>query len=336
MTVRLGEGEGTPDDADMLRARARHHGISRRERMLVDEASAIEQEDARAAGALGYMASVLAQVTLPHKSTNGLLYKRKAGRLTLAVRGHQDYGVPFGSIPRVFLAWICTEAVRTQSPTLPLGRSASEFSRKLGFYTNGRDLGRLKHQSLALARAMISIDAEQGGVLAFEDIKIVQRGFSFWSDRHPSHASQWDSTLTLTHEFFESLRKRAVPIDCRVYHALAQSPLASDIYTWLTYRMHTLRASRRPRVSIPWVALKEQFGNGYADDHQGLRNFKKKFSQRLHEVLLFYREASGNVEDIGDSLRLTACRPHIATNNPVGRRSYPRVIGTAEPLSTIP
>jgi hypothetical protein len=160
--------------------------------------------------------------------------------LTIAViRGHKAYGVPFGSIPRVVVAWMCTEAVKTKDPTLVLGRSAKDFSRKLDLNYNGRDLARLKKQCLALARAIISIDADvpknQGTV--FEDLKIAKRGFMFWSDRNPEQRSLWESTLTLPDDFFEAVTARPIPIDLRVFCALSKSPLAMDIYTWLTYRM---------------------------------------------------------------------------------------------------
>ena len=35
--------------------------------------------------------------------------------------------LPYGNIPRLLLAWVCTEAVRTQSRELVLGASLSAF-----------------------------------------------------------------------------------------------------------------------------------------------------------------------------------------------------------------
>ena len=45
--------------------------------------------------------------------------------------------LPFGNLPRLILAWVSTEAVRTQSRELVLGRSLSEFMRTLGIYNSG-------------------------------------------------------------------------------------------------------------------------------------------------------------------------------------------------------
>ena len=41
-------------------------------------------------------------------------------------------GLPFGNLSRLLLAWVCTEAVRTQSRELFLGPSLSGFMRRLG------------------------------------------------------------------------------------------------------------------------------------------------------------------------------------------------------------
>ena len=45
--------------------------------------------------------------------------------------------LPYGIMPRLLLAWVCTEAVRTQSRELVLGRSLSEFMRSVGVYDDG-------------------------------------------------------------------------------------------------------------------------------------------------------------------------------------------------------
>ena len=39
--------------------------------------------------------------------------------------------LPFGNLPRLLLAWVCIEAVRTGSREIILGKSLSEFMRKL-------------------------------------------------------------------------------------------------------------------------------------------------------------------------------------------------------------
>ena len=50
---------------------------------LITEALAIEAEEAKKAGALGYMARALVQATMPHKQVNGNEFTRKNGAFNL-------------------------------------------------------------------------------------------------------------------------------------------------------------------------------------------------------------------------------------------------------------
>ena len=52
-----------------------------------------------------------------------------------------EYKLPFGNLPRLLLAWVTTEAVRTQSRVLVLGDSLSDFMRALGVYSNSGTTG---------------------------------------------------------------------------------------------------------------------------------------------------------------------------------------------------
>ena len=82
---------------------------------------------------LGFMARMMALCSLPRSNPgNRTQYVRRNGPLTLVMNaGGIDYKLPYGNIPRLLLAWVCTEAVRTQSRVLLLGDSVSEFMRKL-------------------------------------------------------------------------------------------------------------------------------------------------------------------------------------------------------------
>ena len=82
---------------------------------------------------LGFMARLLALCSLPRTNPGDRLrYVRRNGPYTLVMNAGSLHKLPFGNIPRLLIAWICTEAVRTQSRELVLGRSLSEFMRKLG------------------------------------------------------------------------------------------------------------------------------------------------------------------------------------------------------------
>ena len=82
---------------------------------------------------LGFMARMMALCSLPRTNPgNRHQYKRTNGPYKLVMVAGADNKLPFGNLPRLLIAWLCTEAVRTQNPEIVLGPSLSEFMRKLG------------------------------------------------------------------------------------------------------------------------------------------------------------------------------------------------------------
>ena len=55
---------------------------------LIEQALAIEAQDAREAGALGYMARALVQASRPHKRVEGITFERRNGAFSLVMVGH--------------------------------------------------------------------------------------------------------------------------------------------------------------------------------------------------------------------------------------------------------
>ena len=82
---------------------------------------------------LGFIARLMALCSLPRTNPgNRHQYKRVNGPYKLVMVAGADNKLPFGNLPRLLMAWISTEAVRTQSRELILGRSLSKFMRSLG------------------------------------------------------------------------------------------------------------------------------------------------------------------------------------------------------------
>ena len=78
---------------------------------------------------LGFMGRTMALCSLPRTNPgNRLLYKRVNGPYTLYMQAGPENKLPYGNFPRLILAWVSTEAVRTQSRVLVLGSSLSKFS----------------------------------------------------------------------------------------------------------------------------------------------------------------------------------------------------------------
>ena len=84
----------------------------------------------------GFMARTMALCSLPRSNPgNRLQYKRVNGPFTLYMTVTGGNKLPFGNLPRLILAWLCTEAVRTQNRKLVLGKSLADFMRALGVYS---------------------------------------------------------------------------------------------------------------------------------------------------------------------------------------------------------
>ena len=82
---------------------------------------------------LGFMARTMALCSLPRSNPgNRKEYVRRNGPYKLGMTAGIDNKLPYGNLPRLILAWVCSEAVRTQSREIVLGRSLSKFMRALG------------------------------------------------------------------------------------------------------------------------------------------------------------------------------------------------------------
>ena len=72
----------------------------------------------------GFMARMMALCSLPRTNPGDRKeYKRVNGPYTLYMIAGGGNKLPFGNFPRLILAWVCTETVRTQSRVLILGDS---------------------------------------------------------------------------------------------------------------------------------------------------------------------------------------------------------------------
>lgn len=257
---------------------------------LVRDAIAIEREDAKSVGSIGYMARVLTQCTIPHRNPKTRFYKRTNGNLTITIADVNEVGMPYGSIPRLLLAWLTTEAVITKERKIILGDSLNQFIRSLDMIPSGGRWGtatRLKDQMARLFGCTIGYKVENDSSLHMGQTKIAKEVNLWWDPRQPEQTAIWNSHVILDSDFFEEIIRNPVPVDMRALTALKRSPMALDIYMWLTYRMSYL--SRRTEIS--WEQLQLQMGAGYGFDEQGRKNFQRAFTRHLRSVLTVYRGA---------------------------------------------
>ena len=207
---------------------------------------------------LGFMARLLALCSLPRTNPGDCLqYVRRNGPFTLYMTATGREKLPYGNLPRMLLAWICTEAVRTQSRELLLGDSLSEFMRKVGIYSTGGGVhARLKNQMRRLFHSQVELSYEDAHGERFIASRIADSGEFWWDAKHPDQSSLWESKIELGEKFFQEIIEHPIPLDLNTLKALKRSPLGLDLYLWLVYRTFNLT---RP-LRLTWPKLYRQFG----------------------------------------------------------------------------
>ena len=275
---------------------------------LISEALAIESENAADIDGLGFMARILVIATMPHRRQRGTIFKRENGLFKLYMYGNPKIGLPYGSYPRLLLSWLTTEAVRTNDRHLELGPTLSSFMAELGLVPTGGRWGnifRLRDQVNRLFHCTVSCHYNDDETDQGQQFTLVRRYQTWWDTAAPDQIMLWRSWVELSRDFFDELISAPVPIDMRALKALKRSPMALDIYNWLTYRMSYLK---KPAV-IPWRVLQLQFGADYGNTRQGKYDFKRAFIKHLKSVVVIYPEAKAKPLDTG--LELKPSKPHV-------------------------
>jgi hypothetical protein len=291
----------------------------------------VESSDALSAGALGFMPRVLVLTTLPHRRSASYRLERINGRHTLRLSAPRTVGLPYGSYARLLLAYLTTEAVRTKSPEIQLGANPNDLARKLSLSTISGPRGtahRLRDQLRRLLSMRLDWQTPVGLAPRSSGSAFVAADGPTWFNplrRLLLRQASWRSHFVLTLEFFQETTPSVVPVDLRAIRQLQRSPLAIDLYVWLTYRMSYLK---KPTL-IPWQALQVQFGS----DYSRLRDFRSHAVRQLEKVIRVYPTVRVSQTDTG--LRLFPSRPHVGpaqvptsrhgpsdmTLDPDGRRS---------------
>ena len=261
----------------------------------------------------GFMARLLALCSLPRTNPgNRLQYKRVNGPFKLIMSVTGDHKLPHGSNPRLILAWVCTEAVRTGSREIMLGRSLSDFMRKLGISsTDGRGQARLRNQMKRLFNCSVQLNYTAAGRETSATALVAELTDFWWNPKHPDQTGLWESKVRLSEVFFNEIVRRPVPLDMNTLKALKRSPLGLDLYLWLTYRIFALTSSQR----LTWRQLYRQFGvdPDKASDRVTVRNFQRQAVRELKKIKLAWPEL--NYTTAAGVLILHPSTPAIAPLN---------------------
>ena len=243
---------------------------------------------------LGFMARMMALCSLPRTNPGDRKeYKRVNGPYTLYMNAVGGNKLPFGNLPRLLLAWVCTEAVRTQSRELVLGRSLSKFMRALDIVSSdsGGASGirtRLRNQMKRLFGCTVQLIYEDEHGEARVSSFIADRTEFWWNERKPYQPMLWESKIELSEKFFNEIINHPVPIDMNTLKALKRCALGLDLYLWLVYRTFALRTPQ----PLTWRQVYQQFGlhPAKAKDKRTVLDFRRKVLRELKKIKLAWPE----------------------------------------------
>ena len=262
---------------------------------------------------LGFMARTMALCSLPRTNPgNRHQYKRVNGPFKLVMVAGADNKLPYGNLPRLLMAWVCTEAVRTQSRELVLGKSLSKFMRTLGIYNSGgQPQTRLRNQMKRLFGCTVSMIYKDDHGEQFVSSLIAERGEFWWNERKPDEPSLWDSKIELGEKFFNEIIRHPVPLDMNTLTALKRCALGLDLYLWLTYRTFTLRTPLR----LTWRQVYRQFTADPAnvEDKNIIQMFRRKVLRELKKIKLAWPDL--NYTTVPGVLILYPSTPVIAPSD---------------------
>lgn len=241
---------------------------------------------------IGYLFSGWCQTALPHKRLDdNEIWSLETDYVKLMIEpgsvhgadGVVRIGVPFGSRARLILLYLQSEAIRIDSREIELGRSLRVWLGKLGVSIGGKSMKDVRDQALRLSRCRMTFQISHGDKIGFINQNLVDTAM-FSDDRGGSLLE----TVKLSEGFFDELKRHPVPLQESAIKALSNNSQALDVYCWLAYRLHSLRAP----TPVTWPALYAQFGAGYSS----LKNFKMRFNDSLTMALAVYPDAKVCVE----------------------------------------
>ena len=244
-------------------------------------------------GTPGYVHAGFAMTALPHKRIDAAEWVRDGADVRLRIESGKTHdgtivGIPFGYVARLILLYLQTEAIKTRSREVELGRSMHSWLKIMGLNSGGKGYEAVREQSrrLSLCRLTFYRVGERGETVL--NGSFVREAILPGRDAG-SQLPLWRETVVLDEVFYESLIRHPLPVREAAIRALSGRSMAIDLYIWLAYRLHHLTRPTR----VPWPALYKQFGTGFALSRQ----FRAHAREALALALAAYPEAQVRVAD---------------------------------------
>ena len=271
---------------------------------------------------IGFMNRIMTLCSLPRTDPGERLqYKRETGPFKLIMIAGGDNRLPYGNLPRLLLAWVCSEAVRTQNKRLNLGNSLLAFMQQLGIQGNsGGSRGArtlLRTQIDRLFNCHIDLIYQPfNGAKQSTGGRLMPKMVLWWDYHKPEQDTLWQSWIELGEELFREIIEHPVPIDMRILKTMRRSSLGLDLYLWLSYKTFSLHKQGKKPERLSWHLLYRQFGSDptKAGDKATVNDFRTDALRELRKLKLAwptldYATPKGFLE-------IRGCMPSIPPQSP--------------------
>lgn len=276
----------------------RKNAVTKAEMQCVDAAVNVLFDDEQN---MNVLHSGFALTALPHKKTDETFYTRKGGQNDeIILRVETGYepnnaavGIPYGSLARLILIYLSTEAVKNNSRVVELGSSMSSFLQRVGIQKSGKSASLVREQAKRISMCRLTFYSEKTNKTNILNGSFVRSAVIF-PQKNDDQPQLWQDTVELDEVFYTSLTTHPLPLREVAVQELCGKSLALDIYIFLAYRLHVLDKPTK----VSWGSLFKQFGASYSEK----RFFVARFKDPLELALAVYPEAHVEVDESGLTL----------------------------------
>jgi hypothetical protein len=267
---------------------------------------------------ISFALSHIVQTGFPYQTVKGKQhFERVNGALTVTMSAPNEIGLPSGIYPRLIFIHICSEIIKNQGNRhISLGHTLKKFVvDELGkTWTTGKrgsakkwteTLTQILATSFTSTFKQLDGDGKVKGI-ELDNVSIAKKASLWWDDDYDENIG---ANIEVSESFAEVLMKHATPLDSRAIKELAdlRSPLAIDLYCFLTYRYWRMEVAHSPITRITWNQLHAQMGTSIGT----VSSFKKEVRKALLDVKRVYPSANFSA-DRDEYLVLVSSPPHIS------------------------
>ena len=244
----------------------------------------------------GYFATLFVWALLPQKATKATEIVVDAGAAEITLYG-TSRGLPYGSIPRMVIWWISTQAKKLTGDNrkIYLDKTYYEFLRELGYTSSSGGTGsqaeRMKDQlerlgelsvKVTVTKKVPNLPLETGN----QKVDIFSAWRLWWSNE------EGPPYIEIRSDVIKYFKKQSMPISLDHIKQLRRSTMALDLFLEMTLRAPY--ADDENPIVVPIDTLMQKYGN-YEKSGQGRAAFRRDLRTALKRIETIYPKLNAEI-----------------------------------------